>query len=274
VEDLAPVDVALARVALGAIVLVAALAVTRSPLPRGRGVWGHLFVIALLGNSVPFTLLAYGETHVSSIVAGIWNATAPLLVMLVATVMLPEERPTRRRLAGLVAGFAGVVVVLGPWRGLGGSDLVGQLLCFGMAACYGVAWPYIRRHLAGRPESGTALAAGQMLCATAQLTLASAFIGGAPRHVGADTIAALLALGVLGTGVAFIFNYAIVRRAGATTAATVTYLVPVVATLLGVLVLSERVAWNQLAGGAIVLASVALSSRSAGAPSTGSPPAT
>jgi drug/metabolite transporter (DMT)-like permease len=143
-----------------------------------------------------------------------------------------------------------------------------------MAACYGVAWPYIRRHLAGRPETGTALAAGQMLCATAQLALASAFIGGAPRHVGADTTVALLALGVLGTGVAFIFNYAIVRRAGATTAATVTYLVPVVATLLGVLVLSERVAWNQLAGGAIVLSSVALSSRSAGAPSTGSPPAT
>jgi drug/metabolite transporter (DMT)-like permease len=143
-----------------------------------------------------------------------------------------------------------------------------------MAACYGVAWPYIRRHLAGRPESGTALAAGQMICATAQLALATAVIGGAPHHVGADTIVSLVALGALGTGVAFIFNYAIVRKAGATTAATVTYLVPVVATVLGVLVLHEGVAWNQLAGGAVVLASVALSSRSAGAPSSGSPPAT
>jgi drug/metabolite transporter (DMT)-like permease len=261
-------------VALGGATLLVALAVARQRLPRGRDVWAHLFVIALLGNSVPFALLAYGETHVSSIVAGIWNATAPLLVMVVATAMLPEERPTRRRLAGLLAGFAGVLVVLGPWRGLGGSDLVGQLLCFGMAACYGVAWPYIRRHLAGRPESGTALAGGQMLCATAQLAVATAFIGGAPQHVGADTIVALVALGALGTGVAFIFNYSIVRKAGATTAATVTYLVPVVATLLGVTVLHEAVAWNQLAGAAIVLASVALSSRSAGVASTAPPPAT
>jgi drug/metabolite transporter (DMT)-like permease len=273
VDDLAPIDVALARVALGGATLLAALAVTRTALPRGRAVWGHLFVIALLGNSVPFALLAYGETHVSSIVAGIWNATAPLLVMLVATLMLPEERPTRRRLAGLVGGFAGVLVVLGPWRGLGGSDLVGQLLCFGMAACYGVAWPYIRRHLAGRPESGTSLAAGQMLCATAQLTLATALVGGAPHRIGADTVVAMVALGALGTGVAFIFNYAIVRKAGATTAATVTYLVPVVATVLGVLVLHEDVAWNQLAGAAIVLLSVWASSRPAGAPSS-APPST
>jgi drug/metabolite transporter (DMT)-like permease len=268
------VDVALARVALGATALVLALAATRSPLPRGRRIWWHLFVAALIGNAIPFTLLAYGETHVSSIVAGIWNATAPLMVMLVATLMLPDERPTRRRLAGLVVGFAGVLVVLGPWRDLGGSDLAGQLLCFGMAACYGVSWPYMRRFVAGGSESGTALAAGQMLCATVQLAVATIFIGSAPRTLGADTIAALLALGALGTGVAFIFNYAIVRQAGATTAATVTYFVPVVATVLGVLVLHEDVAWNQLAGAAIVLASVWASSRRAAAPSTGSPAAT
>jgi drug/metabolite transporter (DMT)-like permease len=266
--------VALARVGLGALALVLALAVTRSPLPRGRRVWRRLFVAALIGNAIPFTLLAYGETHVTSIVAGLWNATAPLMVMLVATVMLPEERPTRRRLAGLVAGFGGVVVVLGPWRDLGGSDLVGQLLCFGMAACYGFAWPYMRRFVATGPESATALAAGQMLWATAQLAVATLFIGAAPQGAGADTLLSLVALGALGTGVAFIFNYGIVRSAGATTAATVTYLVPVVATVLGVLVLEEDVAWNQLAGAAIVLLSVWASSRPAAAPSSAQPSTT
>ena len=256
-RGLAPIDVALARLALGAAVLLAALAVTRSPLPRGRGVWRHLAVVALVGNATPFTLFAYGETRISSVLAGLWNATTPLLVLLVATFMLPEERPTRRRVAGLVAGFAGVVMVLGPWRGLGGSELLGQLMCLGAATCYGVAFPYTRRFLAGRPESGTALSAGQLLCATVQLAVVTVFVGGAPRAVGLDAAASLVALGALGTGLAYILNYAIVRAAGATTAATVTYLIPIVSTLLGVIVLGESLTWNEPLGAAIALGAVA-----------------
>lgn len=254
---LAPIDVALGRVALGAGVLVAALAIGRGRLPRGRTAWRHLAVVALIGNATPFTLFAYGETRISSVLAGLWNATTPLLVLLVATFMLPEERPSGRRVAGLVAGFAGVVIVLGPWRGLGGSALVGQLMCLGAATCYGVAFPYTRRFLAGRPESGTALSAGQLLCATGQLAVVTVFVGGAPHDVGTDAVASLLALGVLGTGLAYILNYAIVRAAGATTAATVTYLVPVVSTALGIIVLGEDVTWNEPLGAAVALAAVA-----------------
>jgi drug/metabolite transporter (DMT)-like permease len=256
-RDLAPVDVALARCALGAAVLVAALALTRARLPRGRPVWGHLAFVALVGNATPFVLFAYGETRISSVLAGLWNATTPLLVLLVATFMLPEERPTGWRVLGLVAGFAGVVTVLGPWRGLGGSELVGQLMCLGAATCYGVAFPYTRRFLAGRPESGMALSAGQMLCATAQLAAVTVFVGGGSRGLGLDAAGSLLALGALGTGLAYILNYAIVRAAGATTAATVTYLVPVVSTALGVIVLGEGVTWNEPLGAAIALGAVA-----------------
>jgi drug/metabolite transporter (DMT)-like permease len=256
VRDLAPVDVALARCSLGAAALVAALAVTRSPLPRGRALWGHLAVVGLVANAAPFTLFAYGETRIPSVLAGLWNATTPLLVLLVATFMLPEERPTGRRVVGLVAGFAGVVTVLGPWRGVGGSELVGQLMCLGGATCYGFAWPYTRRFLAGRPDSGTALSAGQLLCATAALGVATVFVGGAPRGLGLDTAGSLLALGALGTGLAYMLNYAIVRAAGATTAATVTYLVPIVSTALGVIVLGEGVTWNEPLGAAIALGAV------------------
>jgi drug/metabolite transporter (DMT)-like permease len=256
-RDLAPIDVAFGRLALGAAVLLAALAVTRSPLPRGRGVWLHLAFVALVGNATPFTLFAYGETRISSVLAGLWNATTPLLVLLVATFMLPEERPTRRRVASLFVGFAGVVLVLGPWRGLGSSELLGQLMCLGAATCYGIAFPYTRRFLAGRPESGTALSAGQLLCATAWLAVATVFVGGAPRGVGLDAAASLLALGTLGTGLAYILNYAIVRAAGATTAATVTYLIPVVSTVLGVIVLGETLTWNEPLGAAIALSAVA-----------------
>jgi drug/metabolite transporter (DMT)-like permease len=259
VEALAPVDVALGRSALGALVLVGALLVTRRALPAGRHVWGLLFVQALFANSIPFLLFAEGETRVSSVLAGIWNATTPLFVLVLATFMLPEERPTPRRVAGVMAGFAGVVVVLGPWRSLGEGELVGQLMCLGAAACYGVAFPFARRFLVGRPEPGIALIAGQLIVGTVQLGVATIFIGGAPGELSLDPLLALLALGVLGTGFAYIINFTVVQRAGATTASTVTYLLPLVSTALGIAVLGEELDWNQPLGAAVVLASVAYS---------------
>jgi drug/metabolite transporter (DMT)-like permease len=259
VDALAPVDVAFGRVALGAVVLLAALAVRRDRLPAGRRVWAHLFVIALFGNSIPFLLLAEGETRISSVLAGIWNATTPLLTLVVATFMLPDERPTRRRVAGLLAGFAGVLVVLGPWRSVGGGELAGQLMCLGAAACYGIAFPYTRRFVAGRPDSGMALSAGQLIWSALQLGVVTAFVGGSPGSLSLDPVLAMLALGVFGTGFAYILNYAVVRLAGATTASTVTYLVPLVSTALGIAVLGEHLEWNQPAGAALVLASVAFS---------------
>jgi drug/metabolite transporter (DMT)-like permease len=259
VDALAPVDVAFVRVALGASVLLVALAIRRQRLPAGRAVWGHLFVIALFGNSIPFLLLAEGETRISSVLAGIWNATTPLLTLVVATFMLPDERPTGRRVAGLLAGFAGVLVVLGPWRSVGGGELTGQLMCLGAAACYGLAFPYTRRFVAGRPDSGMALSAGQLIWSSVQLGAVTAFVGGAPHDVSLDPVLAMLALGVLGTGFAYILNYSIVRMAGATTASTVTYLVPIVSTALGIAILGEHLVWNQPVGAALVLASVAYS---------------
>jgi drug/metabolite transporter (DMT)-like permease len=195
VDVLAPVDVAFGRVSLGALVLLIALAARRQRLPRGRAVWGHLFVIALFGNSIPFLLLAEGETRISSVLAGIWNATTPLLTLVVATFMLPDERPTPRRVAGLLAGFGGVLVVLGPWRSVGGGELLGQLMCLGAAACYGIGFPYTRRFLTGRPESAVSLSAAQVLCGTLQLAPFAAIATGAPRRFPLDAVLSLLALG-------------------------------------------------------------------------------
>jgi len=258
VEELAPIDVALGRTAIGALTLIAILLATRTALPRGARLWGHLLIAGTLFNAVPFALFAYGEERVSSVLAGIWNATTPLLTLLVVLAVLPGERPTRRRIAGLLIGFAGVLVVLGPWRDLGGSALAGQLMCLGAAACYALGFGHTRRFLAGRSESGIALASGQLLCATVLLTIATAVAGGAPPALGGDTVASMLCLGALGSGVAYLLNYSIIRRAGATTASTVTYLIPLFSTVLGVVVLGEALSWNQPAGAAIVLAGVAI----------------
>jgi drug/metabolite transporter (DMT)-like permease len=257
--DLAANDVAFVRLAIGAIVLWIALGLRREAPPRGWKTWGHLFVVGAIGNAIPFSLLAFAVTHISSVLTGIWNATTPLMTMVVAMAVLPDERPTPRRLAGLLGGFFGVVVVLGPWRHLGGGELAGQLMVFGAATCYGIAFPYTRRYLAGRPESGISLSTGQLSCAALQCGVFTIWVGASPTGLSATAALSLLALGALGTGLAYILNYALLRQASATTASTVTYLVPLWATLLGVLVLSEPLTWNEPVGALIVLGSVAAS---------------
>lgn len=260
-EVWAPVHVALGRVGLGVLFLLGVLAVRRTALPRGGAVWGHLAVVALLMNAVPFTLFAYGETKVSSVVAGLWNATTPLMTLLVVLVLLRDERPDRRRAIGLAGGFAGAALLLGPWKGLGGDELLGHLACLGAAACYGLGVPYTRRHLSGRPEGGVALAAAQLVCATAMLALVAPLAGAPTTALGADALASLAVLGILGSGLAYVLMHAIVRAAGPTTFSTVTYLIPVVSTALGVAILAEPLGWNEPVGAAVVLGAMWWSSR-------------
>jgi drug/metabolite transporter (DMT)-like permease len=253
----APLQVAFARCSLGALALLVMLAIRRERLPRGRETWTHLFLIAVLFNSVPFALFAWGETEVSSVVAGISNATTPLYVLLVSLVVLPDERPTRDRVLGLAVGFAGVVVVLGPWRDIGGQ-LLGYLACLAAAACYGIGYPYTRRFLAGRRESAVSLSAAQVLCGTVQLALVVPWATAAPQRFPLDAVLSMVVLGAGGTGIAYVLNYDLIRRAGAQIASTVTYVVPLFSTVLGVVVLGERLSWNQPVGAAVVLLGVAL----------------
>jgi len=179
-EAFAPLQVALGRLIFGAGALLVALAARGDRLPRPGRVWGRLAVAALLLNTLPFSLFAYGETRVTSVLAGIWNATTPLLTLAVALLTLPEERPSRERVVGLAVGFAGVLVVLGAWQGFGGRAVLGNLACFGAACCYGLGLPYMRKHLAGRPESALALSAAQLLCGAAELAIVTPVLATAP----------------------------------------------------------------------------------------------
>lgn len=254
-----PLHVALGRMLFGTAVLLAFLALRREPLPRGRRVWGHLLFAGLFGNALPFFLFAWGETKVSSVLAGIWNGTTPLLTMIVAFSILPDERPDRDKVVGLTVGFTGVLLIVGPWQGVGGGALLGNLACLAAAACYGVSFPYMRKYLAGREESPLALAGGQLLCGTIQLAAVVAFFTGAPGPYPLRPVVSVVVLGVVGTGIAYVINYGIIRDAGATAASTVTYLLPIFATVVGTVFLGEQLTWNQPAGAAVVLAGVAIS---------------
>ncbi|MFC7550983.1 DMT family transporter [Plantactinospora sp. GCM10030261] len=262
IRELHPAYVTLGRAAAGALTLLVVLAVLRQRLPRDGRLWAHMAVVGAVGVALPFTLFGYGEQRIPSLLAGIWNATTPLMVLPLAVLLFRTERLTKRRTAGMVLGFVGVLVVLGVWQGVGGAHLTGQLMCLAAAACYGFIIPYQKRFVAGRTESGLALAAAQLIMATGQLAVIAPLVAGAPpapTRLSAEVVASVLVLGAFGTGLAFVINMRNIRLVGASTASTVTYLIPVFAVLVGVVVLDEHLVWHQPVGAAIVLAGVALS---------------
>jgi drug/metabolite transporter (DMT)-like permease len=222
-------------------------------------VWRDLFIVALFYNSIPFSLFAFGEQHASSIVAAIGNATTPLWTVVFAIALLPSERATTARVTGVVIGFIGVLILLGPWEGLGGPSLLGTLLCLGPGVCYGIAFTYTRRQLSGRPEPVVSLAAAQVTIATAQLAIVTPFFSNAPSHITLKIWGSILALGALGTGLAYVLSYDIIGRAGATTASLVTYVVPLFATFFGVVLLDESLSWNEPVGALVIIAGAAVS---------------
>jgi len=258
-EGLNPIQVAFGRCLIGATALVIVAKATRTQLPRTASTWRHLLVMAALMNVGPFLLFSYGETQVSSILAGIINGATPLSTLAIILLAFPEEEPTRSRIVGLLIGFLGVLVVVGIWNGLGQGELPGVLACIGAICGYGMGYPYGRRHLTGLADGPISLATGQILAATVILLPVVLLTGVSTGPIHLDTVLGMLGLGALGTGIAYVLNYRIIAAAGSTTASTVTYLTPLVAILVGVAFLGEHLSWNEPLGGLIVILGVAVS---------------
>ncbi|MEV6669331.1 DMT family transporter [Streptomyces sp. NPDC051162] len=257
-DGFAPLYVSLGRMLFGTAVLGVALAVKRERLPHGARTWGHLTVAAFLLNALPFTLFAYAELSIPSTLAGICNATTPLWGMVLSLVALSEDRPTRRRFAGLGIGFLGVLTVLGAWQGFSGQDPAGTVMALIASASYAVGWIYVRRTLSSTGGSHLSTAGGQLLLGTVQLAVVAPLVSPLPTSFPAVSVLAIFALGALGTGVAFLVQYGLVAEVGPTTATLTTYFTPVVATVAGVALLGERLSWNTPVGAVIVLAGAAL----------------
>ena len=263
-EALTPVGVAFGRLAIGSATLLLIARATGTRLPRARRTWAYLALVALLFCSIPFTLFAWGETQVSSILAGIINACTPLATLAIVLLAFPEERPTRERIVGLGIGFVGVLIVVGVWEGLGSGELLGVLACIGAITCYGLAFPLTRRHLVNTGDGPISIAAGQVTLAAlfllpvavVQTALGSPVVTGPPS---AATVVGMLALGALGSGIAYVLNTHIVGVAGGTVASSVTYVTPLVSVAAGALVLAEPLNWHEPVGGAVVLLGVAIS---------------
>jgi drug/metabolite transporter (DMT)-like permease len=262
VLELPPLTVALGRVAIAAAILLTLARATGVALPATVAAWRPYALMGLLNNVLPFTLLFWGQTHIPSGLAAILNATTPLFTVLVAHVATTDEKLTAARLAGLVAGLAGVVVMIGPdvLRDLG-ANVLAQLACLLAAVSYAFAGVYGRRF---RGEPALRVAAGQLTASSIILALPVALIDRPwmlPLPSGM-AIAALLALAALSTALGYLIYFRILARAGATNVLLVTFLIPVSAILLGTLVLGEQLAARHLAGmAAIALGLAAIDGR-------------
>jgi drug/metabolite transporter (DMT)-like permease len=255
-RSFSPLAVAFGRISLGAVTLVAVLIALRQPVRLQRSQLVDLVVLAAVVTAVPFALIAFAQTRVTSILAGLLNATTPLWVAIFVALLIPLERATRQQGLGLLLGFAGIGVLLGVWD-IEALDLIGVLAMLAATACYGFGTAWMRWRLADSALSGASLSATQLVIATAVL-LPVLPLGGAPEQVLIESVVALVVLGALGAGLAYVLFWRVIRVAGPTVAATVTYLIPLVSTTLGVLVLGEQLTWNQPVGGAIALVGVAL----------------
>jgi drug/metabolite transporter (DMT)-like permease len=253
---LSPAQLVLARLVLGAAVLLTVAAVTRAGLPRERVVWGHLAAAALFGNVIPFLLLSYGERSAGAGIAGVLVGATPLLTLTVAAFALADERATPRKLTGLLIGFAGLVVVVAPWREALGS-IGGEVACFGAAVSYALGFVYVRRFLSPRHLKPVSLAAGQVSVAVLLQAAVSPFLEWGPVTVTPRIVVSIVLLGALSTGLAYVLYFRLIDEVGATTASAVNYVVPIAAVLVSAVVLGEAVTWNVIAGGLIVLAGMA-----------------
>lgn len=249
-----PLQIALIRIALGAIVLVVVLRGMGLRLPADRTTWRHLAVIGLFGTAIPFVLFGIGERTVDSSIAGIANATTPLWAVVLGY-LTSTEPTTRRRLLGIGLGFAGTVLVLAPWNGAG-PDLGGMAACLGAALSYAVSLVYLTRHLHNRGLAPVALSSGQLVTATVWLTLAVPVSGTSAITPRFDALLAVGILGLFGTGLAFLIFFRLIADVGPTMASTVTYLMPIVAVALGAAVLGEPLHLSLLLGAAVVLAGI------------------
>jgi drug/metabolite transporter (DMT)-like permease len=257
VEGMSPTTVAGARIALGAVVLLAVCRRRGFAVPTDRTSLRHFLVVALLGSALPFTLLAWGEERIASNLTAVLNASTPLFAAVAGAVVLGERlRP--RAVAGLLVGLAGVAVA----AGVGGSDLASSSVAGGGAAvlagaCYGFSFTYMKANLLHLPAEVAAagqLAVGAVLLAP--FAVATSVAGGI--DLAAHRVLAIVVLGAVGTGYAYILNYRVIAELGSTTASLVTYLIPVVAIAVGVLLLDEAFHLRVLAGGALIVVGVAL----------------
>ena len=266
-DSFSPVVITTCRLVLGAAACYVFCLVVGANMPNKLRIFALCTGAGVLANALPYTLFAVGEQRTSSGIAGLLNSTAPLWTLIIAW-LLRDRSASGRSIVGVGIGLAGSALMVMPAVVAAHVELLGMLACLAAAFCYGLSYIYIDRFLAGDEHELPALAAVQ-LASAAIVSLPFAFLV-QPRveHVHVGSLVPLVILGVLGTGIAYLVNYELIRSAGPVAASVVSYVIPVVAVVLSVVVLSEPLCAWSIVGGVVTLVGIALTRTRPGRAST------
>lgn len=258
VDDTGPLELVLGRLSFGLLAVGGFMLATRRRPQVTPKLLLQMSGMALLANILPFGLIAAGQEHIPSGTASILNATVPIFTAAIAAGALAEERFTAPRAAGLVLAFLGVAVLTGEdVLDVTSSSVLGQLAVVAAAGCYGVGAVYARILLRGQdPVNLAFLQLGLGVLFSVPLLLVVR--GGSPDvNIQPEAWASVVALGMLGTGFGYIGWLWLIENIGSVRASLVTYIVPVIAVVLGWLVLDESIGVNTVAGGLLIVGGVA-----------------
>jgi drug/metabolite transporter (DMT)-like permease len=255
VQEIGPITLVAFRVLFGLLFGIAVILIQRVQLRRNLKEWTPLFVLGITNVAVPFFLISWGEQSIDSAVAAILDATVPLFTILIAHYLLHDDKMTWPKVLGLLMGFAGVVILMSKDFGASLGSVLGQLAVVLASVFYAGSTVYARKTT--EVTSGIMRSVGPLVSATAVMWLATFLVESPVQipHLGITWIA-LLFLGVLGSGVAFIMLYYLVHEIGPTRTSMVTYLYPLGGVILGVAFLNEELSWQSLIGAALIVLSL------------------
>ena len=257
-QGLPPFTLITLRLAIGFALLASVVAYAREPLPREARMYGHLFVMGVVNIAVPFALITFAEQAVDSSLASVINSAVPLFVIVVAAIFLKGETITVNRVVGLAIGFVGVAILVGfDIQDLGSANTLGELALVGSTISYACGAVYTKAHIHGlRPMIPAVFQVGFALVIVTVL----AFVFERPLGVSftPESIVAVVWLGLLGSGLAYLVFFRILGRWGATRTSLVAYLLPIYGIALGALVLREPIAASTLIGAGLVIGGIAV----------------
>ena len=257
---LTPVGVAFGRTAFGALAMAVAMLVFRTKLPTSWEAWKHLTIAGLMMSSIPFVLFSYAQTEVTSALAAIINAVTPIATVIVILIAYRSEKLKPHVIIGIVIGRVGVLVVLGAWQGFNENNPLAIIAMIVAVFLYGIGTPYVRKYVTPLNLATEVSVFGQV--GTAALTLLPIYLLTGPLITAVpdfSSVAAIVTLGALGSGVAYLLYYKILDIVGSAIASSVTYITPIIAVVLGVWLLGEELHWYEPVGGLIVILGAAIS---------------
>jgi drug/metabolite transporter (DMT)-like permease len=258
-NDLQPFTLISSRLLIGFTLLATVVLVAREALPRTPRVYGHLLVMATINIVIPFTLITWAEQSVDSAIAAILNGAVPLLVIVLAALTFHDEPITLGRLIGVVVGYVGVIILVAPGLAgaLSGSEVTGEIALLGSTVSYAIGAVYARRNIHGLRPMIPALF--QVFFAFLIVTaLAFAFENPLGVSWNTNALIAVLWLGLLGSGAAYLIMFRLLSRIGATATSQLAYLLPVVGIVTGALMFGEQVDARVIGGTGLILGGVTL----------------